>query len=127
MKEEIYANYVSTGCESVVIVCFSRSSYVSGIEEDTGAHVIVQNKVEVPYNDTRYMQRLFETDNFYATRNPRFESFMFNAGTSNEEGENYNKLWFAKALEFLSIKYKAMMRPDRISCMAHSIENFDPC
>lgn len=69
-----------------------------------GSHIIVNNEVEVPDSDKRYMQRVVATKSFYETEKPRFELVMLQSGITNRDGMAYHKLWFPKAFGFLYLK-----------------------
>lgn len=43
--------------------------------------MVLNNELEVPGKDKRYMRRVFATEKFYATGKRRFESVMLQAGT----------------------------------------------
>lgn len=87
----------------------------------------VRNEAEVPDKDTRYMKRVFSTENFYATGKHRFEFFMCKAGTRNKDRVTYHKLWFENALWFLSMKQKAVIRTKSDRCMTNREEDCEPC
>lgn len=120
VKEQLTANDVSEGMKSSVQISFSRSVYVSGIETPTAAHVTDGNEVLVAETDRRYLQRVFATDDFYNTGRPRFETIMLQAGYDTSGGVKMNKIWFAKALGFISIHHKPMFRPNSDLCMWHN-------
>lgn len=96
------------------------------METPAGAYVTGHNEVKVPENDTRIMQRLFATDNFYGIWKLRFKYVMMQSRKRNVDELAYHKLWFVKAFGLLSMKYKAMTRPNSNICMEQNEENFDP-
>ena len=120
VKEQLTSNDVCEGMKAFVQISFSRSVYVSGIDTPTGTHVTKDNEVLVAENDRRYLQRVFATDDFYNTGRPRFETIMVQAGYDTNGSVKMNKIWFAKALGFITIHHKPMVRPNSIVCMRHN-------
>ena len=83
----------------------------------TAAQVSEGNEVVVAETDRRYPQRIFATDDFYNTGRPRFETIMLQSGVDTNGSVKMNKLWFAKALSFLSIHLNPMIRPNSNLCI----------
>lgn len=72
------------------------------------------------------MKKVFTTENFYGTGKIRFESVILQSRSRNRDGLKYNKLWSAKELGFMSMKYKAMTLPNSDRCMAQNEESCEP-
>lgn len=109
------------------MISFSRSAYVSGIRTPTGKHVTGDNEVEVPDTKDIYLQRVFAANNCYVSGKPRFETIVFQAGTTCRNGITYDKTWFRKALGFIIVKHKHMLRPNRDAFMAHNKDKSAVC
>ena len=120
VKEQLGMTQVCDGLKKFVTIQFSRSAYVSAIGTPTAKNVTADNEVEVPDTNNRYLQRIFATDNFYATGRPKYESVILQAGYGKTNGVEMNKLWFGKALGILSIQYKPMLRPNSEKCVRHN-------
>ena len=85
------------------------------------------NEVVVPKTDRCYLQRIIATDDLYNTGRPRFETIMLQAGYDTNGSVKMNKFWFAKALGFLSINLKPMIRPNSNLCMYHNTADCEMC
>lgn len=114
---------VAQGMKGMVMVCSNRSAYVSGIRTSTGKYMKADNTVIVLDMNDRYLQIALSTDNLYCTGKLMFETVTFQAQGTWKNGLNYNKIMFRKALRFLSVKDKQMLRPNSDLCLAHKKDN----
>ena len=102
VREHLQTKYSMNRMEEFVNVSFSRSAYVSGIRTPRGSSVTADNAVEIAETDERLLQRVYATDNFYGSGKPRFESVMFQGGTTVRGGMKHNVVIFGKALGFVT-------------------------
>lgn len=85
------------------------------------------NQVEVPENESGYIQRIYPTHSFYGTGRPIFDSIMLLSGTVKMQDTKFNKIWVVKELGFITMIYRNMISSKSMHFVIHNVHGCEEC